>query len=240
MKYKIMRIILLFIVLSVSSVFSNEIFGKKDKQVFSISAAGGMSQSFVRASGRMEDYFAPVDKVVERRGFTPRFTFAYHINSLFDVSTGLYIERRGQKTEETEIKLETDPFLHDFKTLNNFKYATIPLTVKAGYHFEHQWFKLCAGMAGSILLKDSTSWVIDGREINPDKSSALEIPAVNISDSDFRINGGLEYGVIFGTQGVFAGFEYDFGVREISSGLKGKAYNQAWTAYLGFRKYVAF
>jgi hypothetical protein len=149
------------------------------------------------------------------------------------VSLGMQYQRLGQYTEKTQVELENDQFYHDFESHAYMTYIAVPVLLKIGYLAERQWAALRFGSVGAVLFKQDIAWIIDQQE-----NSGIA-PPVEIKGTDGRICAGLEYGVLFGSNGVFGAASYSGSTRNMAeSSLNGEALNNVLVFQIGYKRFV--
>jgi hypothetical protein len=201
---------------------------------FALGVNAGVDVSHIEADSTMSVFFAPLGGV--RDLVWPSFGLysELDVGRVFGVSLGLTYNRRGQYLAKTQAQFRDDPFVHDLETRTLLTYLSLPLVLKAGYRFPHQWLQVRAGIVPALLVADSLVWFVDGAPSTESGSA----PTLTPERIDIRLLAGVEYGYRFGRNGVYCGLDYEYGVRTVAYDLPGEAFTRAFSVFVGYRRFL--
>jgi hypothetical protein len=199
-----------------------------------ISAHCGGSESHIEADKLMKVYFSPTSPVIYRRAPFIGAEIEFFLGKYAALSAGLTNLCLGQTTGTDSVFFEDSQFKHSLSSTSIINYVGVPIVLKGGISTAHFASYLRGGVMPICLAKDSVSWRIDGRRVNP----GTRIPTVGIKWYDILLLVGVEAGTWIGNNGIFLVADYGYSAHSMAEGIEGEAFNRAIMVSLKYTRKI--
>jgi hypothetical protein len=219
-------------------------YAARKERPFSLSVIMGTSLNTISSTDDMHYFFSPTSKSEPNIGYSWALETDFKLADFFSLVTGVHYEaKKGQHTSHALVEFTGDPMAHDFRSVTELTYMTVPINCKIGNVFGNHWVNVRLGPEASIQVEKKNAWYVDNQEMMPGEiswngTSYLAVPVINLNKSDISFLCGLEYGYRIGSNGFFLAGNYAWGLRNlVLTGPSGEAYNRSAVFLAGFRRF---